>query len=123
VSADPAGGEPRGQAPELLAQAAAAGVHRLAIPTPFQVGRVNAYLIEDSPLTLIDSGPNSAKALDELERALAAFAQGVRPQYTQSVINIPHFRSQLLLVITQNLLSIERNVAWLPAVIIPEYCH
>jgi len=55
---------------ELLARAAAAGIHRLAIPTPFQVGRVNAYLIEDSPLTLIDSGPNSGKALDELERAL-----------------------------------------------------
>jgi glyoxylase-like metal-dependent hydrolase (beta-lactamase superfamily II) len=59
-------------AEELLAQAAEAGIHRLAIPTPFQVGRVNAYLIEDSPLTLIDSGPNSGKALDELEQALAA---------------------------------------------------
>jgi glyoxylase-like metal-dependent hydrolase (beta-lactamase superfamily II) len=57
---------------ELLALAAEAGIHRLAIPTPFQVGRVNAYLIEDSPLTLIDSGPNSGKALDELEQALAA---------------------------------------------------
>src|SRR5271166_4345699 len=57
---------------EALAQAAAAGIHRLAIPTPFMVGRVNAYLIEDSPLTLVDSGPNSAKALDELEQALAA---------------------------------------------------
>jgi glyoxylase-like metal-dependent hydrolase (beta-lactamase superfamily II) len=57
---------------ELLAQAADAGIHRLAIPTPFQVGRVNAYLIEDDPLTLIDSGPNSGKALDELEQALAA---------------------------------------------------
>jgi glyoxylase-like metal-dependent hydrolase (beta-lactamase superfamily II) len=55
-----------------LAQAAEAGIHRLAIPTPFRVGRINAYLIEDSPLTLIDSGPNSAKALDELEQALAA---------------------------------------------------
>ncbi len=54
-----------------LAAAAEVGIHRLAIPTPFQVGRVNAYLIEDSPLTLIDSGPNSAKALDELEQALA----------------------------------------------------
>jgi glyoxylase-like metal-dependent hydrolase (beta-lactamase superfamily II) len=54
-----------------LARAVAAGVHRLAIPTPFMVGRVNAYLIEDSPLTLVDSGPNSAKALDELEQALA----------------------------------------------------
>jgi glyoxylase-like metal-dependent hydrolase (beta-lactamase superfamily II) len=57
---------------EALAVAAKAGIHRLAIPTPFMVGRVNAYLIEDSPLTLVDSGPNSAKALDELEQALAA---------------------------------------------------
>jgi glyoxylase-like metal-dependent hydrolase (beta-lactamase superfamily II) len=56
---------------QALAQAAAQGVHCLAIPTPFQVGRINAYLIEDEPLTLIDSGPNSAKALDELEQALA----------------------------------------------------
>jgi glyoxylase-like metal-dependent hydrolase (beta-lactamase superfamily II) len=55
-----------------LAQAAEAGIHRLAIPTPFQVGRVNAYLIEDSPLTLIDSGPNSERSLQELERGLAA---------------------------------------------------
>jgi glyoxylase-like metal-dependent hydrolase (beta-lactamase superfamily II) len=60
------------EAREALALAASAGIHRLAIPTPFMVGRVNAYLIEDSPLTLIDSGPNSAKALDELEQALAA---------------------------------------------------
>jgi glyoxylase-like metal-dependent hydrolase (beta-lactamase superfamily II) len=57
---------------EAVLPSAADGVHRLAIPTPFQVGRVNAYLIEDKPLTLIDSGPNSAKALDELELALAA---------------------------------------------------
>jgi glyoxylase-like metal-dependent hydrolase (beta-lactamase superfamily II) len=54
----------------VLAGAAQEGVHCLAIPTPFQVGRINAYLIEDEPLTLIDSGPNSAKALDELEQAL-----------------------------------------------------
>ncbi len=62
---------------ELLALAAAAGIHRLAIPTPFMVGRVNAYLIEDSPLTLVDSGPNSARALDELEQALAAHGHAV----------------------------------------------
>ncbi|HEX8714048.1 MAG TPA: MBL fold metallo-hydrolase [Solirubrobacteraceae bacterium] len=60
-----------------LALAAEAGIHRLAIPTPFQVGRVNAYLIEDSPLTLVDSGPNSAKALDELEQALAAVGHSI----------------------------------------------
>lgn len=55
-----------------LTAAAQAGIHRLAIPTPFQVGRVNAYLIEDDPLTLVDCGPNSGKALDEMEQALAA---------------------------------------------------
>jgi len=62
---------------EQLALAGARGIRRLAIPTPFMVGRVNAYLIEDSPLTLIDSGPNSAKALDELEQALGALGHRV----------------------------------------------
>ncbi len=62
---------------EQLAQAQAAGIHRLAVPTPFQVGRVNAYLIDDSPLTLVDSGPNSAKALDELEQKLAELGRKV----------------------------------------------
>ena len=52
-------------------------IHRLSIPTPFMVGRVNCYLIEDDPLTLVDTGPNSGKALDELERALAAHGRRV----------------------------------------------
>ena len=47
-------------------------IQRLSIPTPFAVGRVNCWLIEDDPLTLVDSGPNSGKALDELEQQLAA---------------------------------------------------
>ena len=56
---------------EALARAREAGIHLLRIPTPFAVGRVNCYLIEDEPLTLVDTGPNSGKALDELERQLA----------------------------------------------------
>jgi glyoxylase-like metal-dependent hydrolase (beta-lactamase superfamily II) len=55
---------------DALARAAEEGIHRLRSPTPFAVGRVNTYLIEDEPLTLVDSGPNSGKALDELERQL-----------------------------------------------------
>ena len=54
-----------------------AGIHRLAIPTPFLVGRVNCYLIEDEPLTLVDTGPNSGKSLDELERALAEHGHAI----------------------------------------------
>jgi glyoxylase-like metal-dependent hydrolase (beta-lactamase superfamily II) len=61
---------PGGDADGALARARAAGIHRLAIPTPFAVGRVNCYLIEDEPLTLVDCGPNSGKALDALEGAL-----------------------------------------------------
>jgi len=55
---------------EALERAAEAGIHRLRIPTPFMVGRVNCYLIADDPLTLVDTGPNSGKALDELQRQL-----------------------------------------------------
>ena len=59
----PAGDDP-------FAPATATGVHRLAIPTPFAVGRVNVYLIEDEPLTLIDAGPNSGTSFDELQRGI-----------------------------------------------------
>jgi glyoxylase-like metal-dependent hydrolase (beta-lactamase superfamily II) len=56
---------------QALEQAALAGIHCLRIPTPFAVGRVNCYLLEDEPLTLVDTGPNSGKALDELQSQLA----------------------------------------------------
>lgn len=57
--------------------AAAAGIHRLAIPTPFAVGRVNVYLIEDEPLTLVDAGPNSGSSLDDLQRQLAGHGHAI----------------------------------------------
>lgn len=52
-------------------RAAERGIHCLPIPTPFAVGRVNCYLVEDDPLTLVDAGPNSATSLTTLEAALA----------------------------------------------------
>jgi glyoxylase-like metal-dependent hydrolase (beta-lactamase superfamily II) len=62
---------------EALARAAEVGIHRLRIPTPFAVGRVNCYLIQDSPLTLVDTGPNSGKSLDELQRQLDALGHAI----------------------------------------------
>jgi glyoxylase-like metal-dependent hydrolase (beta-lactamase superfamily II) len=59
------------------ATAADQGIHRLAIPTPFAVGRVNVYLIEDDPLTLVDAGPNSGSSLDELQRQLAGHGRSI----------------------------------------------
>ncbi|MBS1882811.1 MAG: MBL fold metallo-hydrolase [Actinobacteria bacterium] len=56
---------------EALEQAALAGIHRLSLPTPFAIGKVNCYLIEDEPLTLVDTGPNSGSALHALIEGLA----------------------------------------------------
>jgi glyoxylase-like metal-dependent hydrolase (beta-lactamase superfamily II) len=55
----------------------AAGIHALPVPTPFAVGRVNCYLIDDDPLTLVDAGPNSGTSLTELEAALAEHGRRV----------------------------------------------
>ncbi len=52
-------------------------IHQLAIPTPFAVGRVNCWLIDDDPLTLVDTGPNSGRALDALEQALAGHGRRI----------------------------------------------
>jgi glyoxylase-like metal-dependent hydrolase (beta-lactamase superfamily II) len=62
---------------EALEQARDSGIHRLQIPTPFAVGRVNCYLIEDDPLTLVDTGPNSGKSLDELEHQLSDLGHSI----------------------------------------------
>ena len=53
------------------------GIHRIPVPTPFAVGRVNVYLIEDEPLTLIDTGPNSATSFEELTSGLAALGHAL----------------------------------------------
>jgi glyoxylase-like metal-dependent hydrolase (beta-lactamase superfamily II) len=66
-----------GADPQVWELISAAGIRVLRIPTPFQVGRVNCYLLEDEPLTLIDAGPNSGKALDELEHQLGALGHRI----------------------------------------------
>jgi glyoxylase-like metal-dependent hydrolase (beta-lactamase superfamily II) len=62
---------------EAVARAAEEGIHMLRLPTPFMVGRVNCYLIEDEPLTLVDTGANSGKGLDELEHQLADHGRSI----------------------------------------------
>ena len=48
-----------------------AGVHRIEIAVPY-LGSVNVWLLEGSPLTLVDTGPANAQSLDALEAALVA---------------------------------------------------
>jgi glyoxylase-like metal-dependent hydrolase (beta-lactamase superfamily II) len=46
-------------------------VHRISVPTPFYVGPVNVYLIQEDPLTLIDVGPRTDEAIGALRSGLA----------------------------------------------------
>jgi glyoxylase-like metal-dependent hydrolase (beta-lactamase superfamily II) len=46
-------------------------VHRIVVPTPFYVGPVNVYLIEEDPLTLVDAGPRDDESIRALRDGLA----------------------------------------------------
>ena len=67
-----------------LTSEVAPGVYRIAVPTPFAVGRVNCFLLTGEPLTLVDTGPNSGTALDCLERALVEL--GVRVDELELIV-------------------------------------
>ncbi len=55
----------------------AGAIHVLPVPTPFAVGRINCYLVDDDPLTLVDGGPNSATSLTVLEAALGEHGRSI----------------------------------------------
>ncbi|WP_026909957.1 MBL fold metallo-hydrolase [Patulibacter minatonensis] len=48
------------------------GITELRLPTPFAVGAVNLWLIEDDPLTLVDTGANTATSFLAVGRMLEA---------------------------------------------------
>lgn len=64
-------------------------IHRLAVPTPFPVGDVNAYLIDAHPLTLVDCGPLTDEAWDALNAAVEHTGRALR-DVGQLVLTHPH---------------------------------
>ena len=52
-------------------------VHQITLPTPFPVGPVHVYLLEGEPLTLVDTGPRTPEALQELEAGLALLGYSI----------------------------------------------
>lgn len=46
-------------------------IWRIVLPTPFPVGTVNAYLIDDDPLTLLDTGQRDGAARMALQSGMA----------------------------------------------------
>lgn len=65
------------------------GVHHLPIPTPFQVGPINVYLLEGPPLTLVDVGPFTDKARASLESQLGELGHQIE-DLEQLMITHPH---------------------------------
>lgn len=66
---------------------------RISIPTPFRVGPVNAYLLPDPPVTLVDAGPKTPEAAEALRRGIAE--SGLRPAAIRRIIlthgHLDHF--------------------------------
>jgi glyoxylase-like metal-dependent hydrolase (beta-lactamase superfamily II) len=65
------------QSSDEAAAARERGIHAIPLPTPFGIGPINTYLIDDDPLTLVDTGPNSGLALDALESELARLGKKI----------------------------------------------
>ncbi|WP_026909966.1 MBL fold metallo-hydrolase [Patulibacter minatonensis] len=55
----------------------AEGIGLLRVDTPFLVGPVNVWLIEDDPLTLVDTGANTGTTLLQLRSLLAERGHGL----------------------------------------------
>ncbi|NJM52363.1 MAG: MBL fold metallo-hydrolase, partial [Blastocatellia bacterium] len=56
----------------------------IALPTPFLVGDVNVYVIDDEPLTLIDTGPKTPEAAQALRDGLSR--NGIKLSDIQRII-------------------------------------
>jgi glyoxylase-like metal-dependent hydrolase (beta-lactamase superfamily II) len=52
-------------------------IQRIIVPTPFKVGPVNVYLIEEDPLTIIDTGPHTDEAIRALKDGLSDLGHGM----------------------------------------------
>ena len=65
-------------------------IRKILVPTPYQVGPVNCYLIKNRPYTLVDPGTESAEGRKALLAGLAA--AGVSPAEIERVI-ISHWHA------------------------------
>ncbi|WP_026909382.1 MBL fold metallo-hydrolase [Patulibacter minatonensis] len=53
------------------------GIHRVSLPAANEMGRVNAWIVDDDPLVLVDAGIGDDGAIDALEAAFRAVGRRV----------------------------------------------
>lgn len=56
----------------IAARLTGAGIHRVSLSAANEMGRVNAWIVDDDPLTLVDAGIGVPGAIDALEAAFVA---------------------------------------------------
>jgi glyoxylase-like metal-dependent hydrolase (beta-lactamase superfamily II) len=62
---------------------------RIEVPTPFEVGRVNCYVLSENGLTVIDPGPATDEAYQKLERELEEHGHEIE-EIERVLITHPH---------------------------------
>ncbi|RXJ00325.1 MBL fold metallo-hydrolase [Anaerobacillus alkaliphilus] len=71
-------------------------IEKIILPTPFLVGPVNIYIIKGDLVTLVDTGPNTVEAKEELERSLKSL--GYLPSDVDQIILTHHHPDHVGLV-------------------------
>lgn len=59
-------------------------IYKIPVPTPYDVGPVNSYLIKSKPYTLLDPGPETAEAVNFLKESLSR--AGVKVKEIERVV-------------------------------------
>jgi glyoxylase-like metal-dependent hydrolase (beta-lactamase superfamily II) len=68
---------PNPQPPEFRPDPPPPPLHRLEVRTPFAVGTANVYVSQAGPLTLVDTGPDTPEAWEDVESGLARLGHRV----------------------------------------------
>jgi glyoxylase-like metal-dependent hydrolase (beta-lactamase superfamily II) len=92
-------------------------IHAITLPTPFDVGPINVYLLEGPLLTLVDTGAKTSRTMTELRQGLAA--HGYRVADIRQIIithaHADHFglAAEIVAESGAEVLTHRRNLYWL----------
>jgi glyoxylase-like metal-dependent hydrolase (beta-lactamase superfamily II) len=92
-------------------------IHTITLPTPFDVGPINVYLLEGPLLTLVDTGAKTSRTMAELRQGLAAHGYQVA-DIRQIIITHAHadhfgLAAEIVAESGAQVLTHRRNYYWL----------
>lgn len=92
-------------------------IHTITLPTPFDVGPINIYLLEGALPTLVDTGAKTSRTMSDLRQGLAAHGYQVA-DIRQIIITHAHadhfgLAAQIVAESGAQVLTHRRNLYWL----------